>query len=390
MIMNRWSSWPDRHPAGWDLVITVALALLLGVPSLMIMIVSVPGPARLVIGIGLLAGHAGPLLRRRSPVLALIMVGAGVVITAAATPYFLLLPSVLLLPLALCDFCTRSPACRSAIAAVAAVLGSTLIGLRSIVQPAPGLAGPTAWLVTGLLAVVMAAAWLVGAYRRSRRQQAALLADRAAAGERDRIATEFHDIVGHSLAVIVAQARGAGFAIDSDPPAARAALGAIEATGRAALGELRALVGVLGERAGQLGPLPRLAGLPDLAQRTRDAGLTVEETSTGHPRRLGDGTELAAYRVVQESLTNVIKHAGPDATASILLAWNDHELVVSVRNPAGTAPRSERPGGTGLAGLRTRVAAVGGRFDAGAEPGGGFRVIAIFPYQGTGFAGAAP
>ncbi|GAB3765158.1 sensor histidine kinase [Microlunatus parietis] len=380
--MNRWSSWPDRHPAAWDLVITAALALLLGIPSLVIMVVSVPWPAGLVMAAGLLAGHAAPLWRRRSPVLALIMVAVGVVLMAAGSPYFLLLPSVLLLPLALCDFSTRSPARRSLVAAGAAVLGPALIGLRAIVQPAPGLAGPTAWLVAGLLAVIMVAAWLIGAYRRSRLEQTALLADRAAARERDRIATEFHDIVGHSLAVIVAQARGAGFAIGHDPPAARAALGAIEDTGRAALGELRALVGVLGGRDGHLGPVPRLDGLPDLLRRTRDAGLTVEETSSGRPRRLGDGAELAAYRVVQEGLTNVIKHAGPAARATVELAWHDHELVVSVHNQADTMPRPGQPGGTGLVGLRTRVEAVGGRVEAGPEPGGGFRVRARFPYQG--------
>ncbi|MFC7619924.1 sensor histidine kinase [Microlunatus sp. GCM10028923] len=382
MIMNRWSSWPDRHRAGWDAVVTGALVLLLGVPSLVITVVSAPWPAALVIGSGLLIGHTAPLFRRRAPVPAMIMVALAVVVMAAGSPYFLLLPSVLLLPLALCDFITRRPARQSIVAAAVAVGGAIAIGLRAFLQPAPGLAGPTAWLVTGLLVVIMAAAWLIGAYRRSRRQQSALLADRAAARERDRIATEFHDIVGHSLAVIVAQARGAGFAIDADPPAARAALGAIEDTGRAALGELRALVGVLGERDGHRGPVPRLTGVPDLLRRTREAGLIIEETSVGRPRRLGDGTELAAYRVVQEGLTNVIKHAGPTARATVELAWHDHELVVSVHNQAGSVPFSVPAGGTGLVGLRTRVDAVGGRVDAGPESDGGFRVLARFPYQG--------
>lgn len=382
MIMSRWSSWPDRHPAGWDAVVTSVLALLLGVPSLVIIVVSAPWPASLVIGAGLLVGHGAPLLRRRTPVPALIMVALAVVIMAVGSPYFLLLPSVLLLPLALCDFSTRRPARQSVPAAAVVVAGSVLIGLRGIVQPAPGLAGTTAWLVTGLLAVIMVAAWLIGAYRRSRQQQTALLADRAAARERDRIATEFHDIVGHSLAVIVAQARGAGFALDTDPPAARAALGAIEDTGRAALDELRALVGVIGGRDGHLGPMPRLDGLPDVLRRTRDAGLTVEQISSGRPRRLGDGAELAAYRVVQEGLTNVIKHAGPATRATVELAWQDHELVVSVSNQAGSVPPPGQPGGTGLAGLRTRVEAVGGRVDAGPETGGSFRVRAHFPYQG--------
>ena len=208
------------------------------------------------------------------------------------------------------------------------------------------------------------------------------LARRAVAEERARIARELHDVVSHAISVTVLQARGARRTLDSDPAAVREALDAIERTNTSALGDMRRLLAVLRdteEEVDEHAPQPTLARLDDLLGHVRRSGVPVEVETTGTTRDLPPGVDLSAYRIVQEALTNVIKHSA-DATARVTLEYGDTDLAVSVVND-GT-PRTNGTGlGHGLIGIRERVAVVGGEVEAGPAPDGGYRVRARLPYS---------
>jgi signal transduction histidine kinase len=204
--------------------------------------------------------------------------------------------------------------------------------------------------------------------------------DRAAvAAERLRIARELHDVVAHAMSVIAVQAGMGRHVIDTDVAAAADALGVIESTSRDALVEMRRMLGVLrhGDEAAALRPMPGLGDIPALVAETRRAGLGVTLASTGAVGDLPAGVDLAAYRVVQEALTNVIKHGGP--VAHVRVAWSDGgvELEVTDDGRAGSGPRPEP--GHGLLGMRERVAVCGGSLEAAPRPGGGYRVHASLP-----------
>jgi len=251
------------------------------------------------------------------------------------------------------------------------------------------------------------ACWIAGRAVRSRTlltaelHEAAVLADeqrqaaarRAAADERRRIAREMHDIVAHSVSVMVVQAGGARRILDRDPGRAVAAAAEIERTGREALGEMRRLLGVLhvGEREAARAPQPTLEGVPTLVERAREAGLPVDLQVQGEPRALPAGLDLAAYRIVQEALTNAIKHAGAAPTA-VSVRYGDHELELEVVD-AGRAARSApgpglASGGHGIVGMRERVRLYGGELRAGRRPDGGFEVWARIPLEAQEVAAA--
>jgi signal transduction histidine kinase len=213
-----------------------------------------------------------------------------------------------------------------------------------------------------------------------RDQQAAI----ATAAERARIAREMHDVVAHSLSVVIAQADGGRYAAEHDPGAARAALRTIGRSAREAQAEMRRALGVLGERPDEpLRPQPGVGDLDALVARTREAGLPVELVEEGERRALTAATGLAVYRVVQEALTNVLKHAGPGAAAEVRLGWEEERVTVLVRDDGiGAAHRSGEDGsGRGLAGMRERTESRGGEFSAGPAPGGGFEVRATIPTE---------
>ena len=206
---------------------------------------------------------------------------------------------------------------------------------------------------------------------------------RAVEAERARIASELHDVVTHNVSVMVVQAGAARSVLASSPEEARAALLAVEGSGRTAMGELRHLLGLLAPGLAEddvaLVPQPGLGQVKSLVDRVRAAGLQVELETEGE-RALPPGVDLAAYRVVQEALTNVLKHGGGGA-AQIRLVYGESELVITVTDgggPAGRGP-SGSAGGRGLIGLRERVGLYGGELDAGPRPGGGWRVRATFP-----------
>jgi len=251
---------------------------------------------------------------------------------------------------------------------------------------------------TGLFAGCALLAWVLGDSMRYRRGYYAGLEDKAArleaerhaqakiaaAAERARIARELHDIVAHHVSVMVVQADGARYALRTDPSRAETALTAISATGRQALTEMRRLLGVLrsaNEQSG-LAPVPGLGELRELLDQARTAGLEVSYTLTGTPRELPEGAELAAYRVVQESLTNTRKHGGLAATAAVTLRYEPDGLTVEVTDDGIASPGNE-PAGHGLAGMRERIAMYGGTVQAGPLPGGGFGVTAHLPCPST-------
>lgn len=255
--------------------------------------------------------------------------------------------------------------------------------------------------------VPFALAWVLGDSLRTRRAYFAQLEERAArlekereaqakvavAAERARIARELHDVVAHNVSVMVVQADGAAYVMDTAPDQAKKALETISGTGRQALAEMRRLLGVLrtGEHqeSGEYVPQPDVEQLDDLIEQCRTSGLPVDFKVEGTPRPLPSGVELTAYRIVQEALTNTRKHGGPNAGASVRLVYFDDGLGLLVEDDGKGAPHElyEEGGadgqGHGLIGMRERVGMVGGTLDAGPRPGGGFRISALLPLKPT-------
>jgi len=219
---------------------------------------------------------------------------------------------------------------------------------------------------------------------RDRDQQSVI----AAAAERARIATEMHDVVAHHLAVMTALADGARFALAAHPDQAATAMAAVSATGRAALSDMHALLGVLADRSGDesagTSPQPDLGALAGLTDQVSDAGLPVTFTITGVDGfPVAQGLQLVAYRIVQEALTNALKHGGPGAHAQVDVRVTGGTLSVEVADQGGRPPvrpygRQPTPG-RGLLGMRERVAAYDGTLQMGPRPEGGWRVLALLP-----------
>ncbi|MEU4163502.1 histidine kinase [Actinoplanes sp. NPDC026670] len=236
------------------------------------------------------------------------------------------------------------------------------------------------------------ALWLFGYVFRTNRERAATaeresdhLARLAAADERAFIARELHDVVAHSLAVMIAQADGATYVVDTDAGLAREAMRTVAATGREALDDMHRLVAVLRD-AGDDDPDERrsrgLDRLGALAERARTAGLGVEVRIDGDTGRLSAADELTLFRIVQESLTNALRHAGTGTKVEVTLAVEARRAVLAVADDgAGAAAPVPAGGGNGLLGMRERVAVHGGEFTAGPGPDGGWRVRAVIPLK---------
>lgn len=249
------------------------------------------------------------------------------------------------------------------------------------------------WVAVPANVVVLGTAWILGDNLRTRREYLAELelkaarteehhvaeAARAVAEERTRIARELHDVVAHSMSVMVVQAGAARRVLDRDPAQSAEALAAIEATGRESLAEMRRVLGVLRSDDGlaELAPAPGLDDFDRLLQNCDEAGLPVELVVTGEVRRLSPGLEMNAYRVVQESLTNSLKHAGT-ASAVVHLDYRADALEVVITDDGRGAAAVPAGSGQGLVGMRERVEAYGGNLSAGPRPGGGFAVSATF------------
>jgi signal transduction histidine kinase len=237
--------------------------------------------------------------------------------------------------------------------------------------------------------VIFAAAWLAGvAVNRKLAHTAALEesvrrseaeAERAAANERARISRELHDVVAHSVSVMTVQASAVRRRLTPEQEREREALLVVEETGRQALAEMRRLLGILREQGASAdrAPQPGIGTIDTLVEHVREAGLPVELTVEGEPVRLPPGVDLSAYRIVQEALTNALRHAGP-AHAWVAVRYGGDDVEIEVANDG----RSESDGedaGHGLVGMRERVALCGGELNAGPRQGGGFRICARLP-----------
>jgi signal transduction histidine kinase len=281
---------------------------------------------------------------------------------------------------------------RTALAAVGAAVAVIEVGAFAAAGGADG----SGVLATPALAAV---AWLAAENVRARRVYTQGVAERAAEREREqarrasaeervRIARELHDVIAHAMSIIAVRSGVARMVLDVRPDEAREALGIIEGTSRQALAEMRLLVGVLrdadaGDLQADRGPAPGLASLPGLVTQIDQAGVSVGVHVEGEPRALAPGVDLSAYRIVQEALTNVVRHAAP-ATAELTLRYLPGEVVIEVTDNGRAhlhAPSPARAGdgaGHGIAGMRERVAVYGGKLVA--EPtASGFRVLARIP-----------
>ncbi|MET8277567.1 sensor histidine kinase [Micromonospora sp. NPDC005174] len=385
---NGWRGW--RHAAA-DTMLPLAL-LVFGVLATDLAGDNQPGSTPVdAICLALIALAAlALLLRRRAPVATLA------VVTMATSTYLVLGypygPILLAFLFAVYTVAVRLPVRPAALAASGAFV---LLVAHVFVSrgPAPGWFGvlpASAWVVVPFAVGVVVRVNRETAAR-SRAEQARERAEQArrqADEERLRIAQEVHDVVGHGLAAISMQAEIALHLLPKRPEQAEVALTAISRTSREALDELRVTLGAV-RRGAEREPVPGLARLPALCDRLAGAGLAVDLRQDGDPRELPAAVDLAAYRVVQEALTNVLRHAGV-ASAEVTVGYRADELTVEVTDRGvGAASRFDaageldasagQTGGHGLAGMRERVAALGGRLTIGPRPGGGFRVWARLP-----------
>lgn len=401
--------------ADWAWAAACAAALL---PVTVVELVREAGPAP---DVAWLAGtialfavlHLTVAVRRRSPRLTLLAASVVMLLlTAASLPgtssIVVLLPS----SAAYLVFVFTAAASDDRWADVAAiVLGLLGAVLMTVVAIAHGPV-PEPWVLIalgGFLAASIAAAWALGRYRReSRRKRAAqelgrrqaaelsLQGERAAvADERRRIGRELHDVISHSLAVMVAQAEASRVLLDRDEARARTAIEHVVATGRAAMTDMRGLLAVLAEPLTEplstdspaspepREPSPGFADLAALVERSAAPRRDAAFTQTGIPRTVSPGTALTVYRVVQESLTNTLKHTDPPTSSEVRLAWTADDLVLTVVDDgtprAGSAAPIAPAPGRGIRGMRDRVEQAGGRFESGPADHGGWRVAATFP-----------
>ncbi|HEX2300725.1 MAG TPA: sensor histidine kinase, partial [Pseudonocardiaceae bacterium] len=289
-----------------------------------------------------------------------------------------------------------------------ALAGGLSAPLLSTLRWPPQQSAPETVLGWLFLTVPFALAWVMGDSLRTRRAYYAQLEERAArlekereaqakvavAAERARIARELHDVVAHNVSVMVVQADGAAYVLDSAPDQTRQALQTISGTGRQALAEMRRLLGVLRtgdseqRRSGdEYVPQPGVEQLAELVDQVRGTGVTVKFAIEGTPRPLPSSVELTAYRIVQEALTNTRKHGGPHVGAQVRLTYGDGELALLAEDDGrGAQAELYEDGGAdglgqGLIGMRERVGMVGGSLEAGPRPGGGFRISALLPLK---------
>jgi signal transduction histidine kinase len=350
------------------------------------------GPAWVIVVVAAIIGLP-VAVRRRWPLTVLAVVTA----PAAVSTVFGISP-LAYVPVALALYLVgaATPGRRSVVAMAACMVavGAGLVG-EAVMDPPSDRANVVvvvalAWLIAGGM-------WALGRAVRVRRAYEAHIADQrsrqALTDERMRIAREVHDIVAHSMSLIAARAGIANHVAETRPEEARAALRLIESTSRDALHDMRRVLGVMrtGADTAELAPAAGLASLTDLADRARDAGVEVElavsDEGGGASSEPPPGPALVAYRVVQESLTNAVKHAAPTrCRVAVVTDGTAIRVEVTDEGPPGHAParRLMPAGGNGLVGMRERVEMYGGVFGAGPCAGGGFAVSARVPYERAG------
>jgi signal transduction histidine kinase len=417
--MERVDAWVRHRPWLSDLLLAAVLAGVLA-PVSIAMVADADLDRGWAVALWVLVAtlHAAVASRRSAPVVAFLVLAAaelGLALApfltgddAPATSYpAVLLPSSVAYLLGGYSVSAYGRGRWPSLSLAVGLVGGLLVTVRVATVPGPTTAlgadgaGELLLLAAAVLGAVVAA-WALGRFRRVRADQLAALAERArraeadrerrdqqaAAEERARIARELHDVVAHSVTVMVRQAEGGRYVAAKDPAAAATALATIAETGRTALTDMRSLLGVLDVAGGPSAadPQPTIDDLPDLVQRISASGQRVSLRIDGDPQPMDRAAHLAAYRLVQEALTNVVKHAGPDVEAEVVLAWDRQALHLRVTD-RGTPPRATDAapaGGRGLTGMRERLHLVGGRLSVGPADSGGFAVVGEIPTAGAG------
>ncbi len=393
--------WFKAHPTATDALVSAVLYI--------------PGVWQMIAYGKLQAGYERPdvrnfvtvtvvmvalVVRQRAPFTVLLVVLAGNVLLVAWS-YPSTVAEVIAYLVAIYTVAAHRPLAVSTAGGVIAVVGyAVMVGAQSTAEER------TAVGFTINVALI-AGVWWLGRSMRLRRAYEAELEHRASrleqardtdaraarVEERSRIARELHDVVAHHVSVMTVQAGAARRIIDKSPGTAREAMETIEQTGRTALSEMRRIVGVLRtERdeaapAAELTPQPGIHDVGGLIDSVRETGLSVQLWIEGEPHPLPPGVNLAAYRLIQEALTNTLKHAGPQARAWVRIHYGPHELSIQIEDDgrgvaaslAGSANGDGGVTGHGMVGMHERVALYGGRLRIGPRVGGGFEVRAVFP-----------
>jgi len=388
-----------RQPLLADVTLAVALAALAAITGVALVTprAQMPPPSTAVIVAWAVALAAPLVLRRRWPLLVLA------VTTLHFTRYWAVgqvneIASWVILGVAVYSAAAYADRRRARWMCGACLLW--LIGSGVVLSARAGPIGAVEVAAIAMFdALPFLLAWPLGAMMRRLREYRVVLEDRnrqldqerevnarrAVLEERVRIARELHDVVAHHVSVMGVQAGVARRLFDRDPPEAVAAIGSVETASRQAIADLQQLVGVLRrqEEGDDLAPQPSLQRLPELVEHMRQTGLPVKLTTTGESQQLPAGVELSAYRIIQEALTNALKHAGP-AQAAVTVRYDNGAVEVEVVDDGqGPPPARQETGGKGLVGMQERVRLYGGRLEAGARPGGGFRVYAVLRSGGS-------
>jgi signal transduction histidine kinase len=382
-VVPRLARWYDERPIAGDACLALLLLVGFVLPS---DLAAAEDPAvDVAFSVALLA-CVPP--RRRAPVAAFVAVSVICLVQLALLDHIVAGNFVALI--AVYTVVAYGPGTRVGVAATACTaVGAALAAVRWD-QPDEGVstletAGTT--VVSSLLAATL------GAWRRARRSQLDALQERnrllaaerdqqaavGAATERARIARELHDVVAHSLSVIVVQADGAAAAAEQRPADAAAALRTIGDTGREALGQMRRLLGVLRTEPPDRAPQPGTAQLDALVAQVVRAGVPAQLAVEGRPQPIAAEVDVTVYRLAQEALTNVLKHAGRVEHVDVVLRYRDDAVELLVRDDGTAGPALVDGGGHGLVGMRERVDLHQGTLAAGPRDGGGFEVHAVIP-----------
>ena len=403
---DRIGRWSDSHRGAVDLILTLIL-LVIVVPlsgALTATAFDTTSGSSSEVHAAVAFFVIAPLaLRRTHPVLSAVLVYGAVLAHQVFLGIPMVFPADLVVLVALFSVTVYGPRWAHRLAFVSALIGGLVFGVI-IGRDSDMVAAVVA--TTTVSGSMFLATWAFGLVRRARRDTIGALRERAlrleverdqqvqlaTAAERARIAREMHDIVAHSLSVMIAQADGGRYMAAVDPDAAARTLGTIGETGRAALADMRRLLGVLrtdpttpagaGEaRSGlaDLTPQPAASDLEVLVEQVRASGMRVSLVRMGVARTLPPGTGLTLYRICQEALTNILKHAGPDPTVTVVLGWGPRSVQLQVDDDGRGASVDSDGGGHGLLGMRERAAMFGGTIVTGPRPGGGFRVMLDLP-----------
>jgi signal transduction histidine kinase len=383
-VVSRFARWYEERPVAGDALLACLLLLAFVLPS------DLTAEDDLLAGLAFSVALLATLpLRRRAPV-AMFAVAGGLCLAQLAVLDHIVAGDVVAL-IAVYTVVAYGPGTAAGVAATACAAAGAVLAAARWNERGDGMG--LFEIAASTVASTLLAATL-GAWRRSRQAQLAALQERnrllalerdqqaavGAARERARIARELHDLVAHSLSVMVVQADGAAAGAEQRPQDAAAALRTIGDTGREALAQMRRLLGILRTERGEgLAPQPGTADLDALVAQVVGAGVPLRLSVEGRRRPLDATLDLTVYRLTQEALTNVLKHAGPVSRVDMVLRYREDAVELLLRDDGRGARAAGDGRGHGLAGMRERVAVHDGTFAAGPRRGGGFEVHAVLP-----------